>query len=105
MPTKVLQFGKTIWSLFWSWVLAVWLISFMELGWDGGPSEIFAHARQDRHLALAAAIAVFIGWLNARPPPPNASDEWAFRHPLATQAMVGLTIAAMMLAAYFLQSV
>lgn len=101
--SRLVKFGGSLASLVWSWAFAVWLIAFMELGWTGSPSDILAHARHDPHLAPAAAIAVFIGWNSARRPKTDTPSEgWENKHPLMTQAFVGLAIAAAMLAAYLL---
>jgi hypothetical protein len=65
---------------------------------------IYEHVRRDQHLLAPVTIAFLIGLsVNLRPmdAKPRDDRDWAYRHPLATQALVGAGLAVMALIVIF----
>lgn len=92
---RLLGIGWGLARLIYAWLLALYFITLMELGWDAGIREIYVHVRSHPQLAATVAIAVLAGWHAATSKPfSKPGESWIYRRPLLAQALVGAALAA-----------
>jgi hypothetical protein len=92
MRPMLLAMGWRLARLVYAWLLALYLIALLELGWSAGFREVYAHVRSEPQLATAVALAVLCGWFAATPAS-KPGQSWIYRHPLFVQALVGAALA------------
>jgi hypothetical protein len=73
----LLAMGWRLARLIYAWLLALYFIALMELGWSAGFREVYAHVRSEPQLAAAVALAVLLGWF-AAPPAARPGESWIY---------------------------
>ncbi len=93
------QRAPGLWSslprLISAWLFATWFIAWTQLQWRGGAVEVYVHIRGAPELALAAAVAVILGWVAATPAPFSKEGTRAEQRD-QTFALLVLTIVSVM---------
>lgn len=88
----LLATGWRLARLVYAWLVALYFIALMELGWSAGFRDVYTHVRSEPQLAAAVALAVLAGWFAATPAS-KRGESWIYRHPLLAQALVGAALA------------
>jgi hypothetical protein len=101
LGARALAFLGTLLRLANAWVLALGIAGAIDLGRFASIPEIYLHLGDEPQLIQMVTIALMLGWWVAKSPATSRGNDWGEKHPLLTQALVGLTLAALFLAMYW----
>jgi|JI6StandDraft_1071083.scaffolds.fasta_scaffold208229_2 divalent metal cation (Fe/Co/Zn/Cd) transporter len=100
---KLVSGARRLFLIAYAWVFALFVAEGIELR-STSIVEIHEHIRSDPHTLPTVTIALLIGWFFGSPHSTmKTHDNWIYRHPIATQALIGAGLTAMVLVAIFRQ--